>query len=674
MRTIKRSVSLLLAILCIMSYTGEAFAAGLTDEVEPQDALHDTTSFEQNGASGLESACNDVTTEAIDVPERHNDIVVIESPAVESDVPEAGDDVVTPESSIEDSDIPETDAVLLVAGDDMTGTESPVENSGIPETDDNVAVPEPPVENNGIPETGDDVAAPETPVENSGISETGDDVTERESLTEDNAVPETGDDVIATERNAMPGMKSSLKTESLTPQAQNVSDPEGTEDTSNPEDPQDVSAPEDESVLDPEDPLYYELMDKIDVLVPLTTQTEEMEPLSAPFDFSVDPYRLIESTQAIRYGGGSVEPGARVVFRNRAGDYDFSSQSDVMSVRNRADFPVQVTITVHYDDTENVRLVDAEELENDSLVPMLCIAVTDSAENHAVLNPDGEATIVAILPACEDESDVAEYSFRLKGRCNPNAVWHSVNIDARLSVIWSVSPVAVVEEPAIEDAPDTDSSGGEPPLLVAPNAYMAPAASMPDASVPEESGAIAPSDETGESNSTEPSDETEETDATAPPVETEETGGTEPLVETEETDATEPPVETEETGGTEPSDETEETDGTVPPVETEETGGTEPLVETEETDGMEPSVETEATDATAPPVETEETGGTEPLVEMEETGGTKPSVETEETDATVPPVETEETDGTEPSVDTEESGGAEDNNPAENMPDDAENL
>ena len=76
MRTIKRSVSLLLAILCIMSYTGEAFAAGLTDEVEPQDALHDTTSFEQNEASGLESAFE--TTDSI-TAEASDDVIVSES-------------------------------------------------------------------------------------------------------------------------------------------------------------------------------------------------------------------------------------------------------------------------------------------------------------------------------------------------------------------------------------------------------------------------------------------------------------------------------------------------------------------------------------------------------------------------------------------------------------------
>ena len=293
MRSIKRSGAFLVAILFVMSYTGKAFTAELTDEVTPHDVFNDSAVFGESEVSELEGTFD------MDAASHTSD------------------------------DVPETEDVST-------------ETDGVSDTEDSAA------ETEG------------TSTETDGAS----------GSFQDN-----------------------------------------------------------------------ELLNKIDIILPLTYQTQEAQSLSSPFDFSVDPCGLVEATHAIRYGGGFVEPGARVIFRNHDGKYDFSSRSDSLTVRNRSTFPIRITVTMRYDDTENVLLADLETLDKEFSFPVLCIAITDDAGQRVVLTQEGKATIARQLPPCEREEDSIECHFRLEGKCNPYADWRGVTIGSKLELTWSVEPI-----------------------------------------------------------------------------------------------------------------------------------------------------------------------------------------------------------------------------------------
>ncbi|MEY8394159.1 hypothetical protein AALB64_04920 [Lachnospiraceae bacterium 45-P1] len=65
----------------------------------------------------------------------------------------------------------------------------------------------------------------------------------------------------------------------------------------------------------------------VSVRYPIAAGTE-----GSPFDFFLDPCGLIEGTEAMRYGEGRVEEGATLLFYNRNGEYDFSKESDKLTV------------------------------------------------------------------------------------------------------------------------------------------------------------------------------------------------------------------------------------------------------------------------------------------------------------------------------------------------------
>ena len=270
-------------------------------------------------------------------------------------------------------------------------------------------------------------------------------------------------------------------------ESQNVSEPDDTtesQDVSEPDDTtesQNVSEPDDTTITplqqaETSRSITSEDVDPINVVLPLIdTQSNEEDFLSATFDFSVDPYGLIESTRAIRYGGGTVEPGARVIFRNQQGEYDFSSQSDSLTVQNYGETPVRISVTVRADNAENIQLADLEqphELRNFSL-PILCMAIVDNQGNRSVLGQDGTATILGELPAFQNDESPA-YSFHLEGSCNPEADWNNTNADLNLSITWLV-----------EQSQMTDLQSDSTPLLQNPDAETA--VDTPDAAEDEHS-------------------------------------------------------------------------------------------------------------------------------------------------------------------------------------------
>ena len=69
----------------------------------------------------------------------------------------------------------------------------------------------------------------------------------------------------------------------------------------------------------------------------------------SPFDFILDPQRLITETDGAKYGSSTFETGATLFFENVDGDYDFSSRSDMLTITNKGTVPVEVTVTAWLD-------------------------------------------------------------------------------------------------------------------------------------------------------------------------------------------------------------------------------------------------------------------------------------------------------------------------------------
>ena len=182
----------------------------------------------------------------------------------------------------------------------------------------------------------------------------------------------------------------------------------------------------------------------------IESSTEQF--LSSIFDFSVDPYGLVEMSAAQHYGGGIVEPNAKVIFRNHEGQYDFSSQSDAVVLSNLQDEPLMVTVSVSLNNlNKRVQLV-SKERKSDPLTgqkPTLYLAVMDSLGHEIPILTETPVRFSTILSP-SDNLNNNQYYFRLCGDCNPNGNWENVAINATISVIWEFHPMPTESE--ISDA------------------------------------------------------------------------------------------------------------------------------------------------------------------------------------------------------------------------------
>ncbi|MBR0281148.1 MAG: hypothetical protein IJQ81_06105, partial [Oscillibacter sp.] len=178
----------------------------------------------------------------------------------------------------------------------------------------------------------------------------------------------------------------------------------------------------------------------------IESSTEQF--LSSIFDFSVDPYGLVEMSAAQHYGGGIVEPDAKVIFRNHEGQYDFSSQSDAVVLSNLQDEPLMVTVSVSLNNlNKRVQLVSKEQ-KSDPLTgekPMLYLAVIDSLGHEIPILTEKPVRLSTILSS-SDNLNNNQYYFKLCGDCNPNGNWENVAINATISVMWEFHPVPTESE------------------------------------------------------------------------------------------------------------------------------------------------------------------------------------------------------------------------------------
>ena len=159
----------------------------------------------------------------------------------------------------------------------------------------------------------------------------------------------------------------------------------------------------------------------------------------SPFDFIIDPQALLYETGASAYGGGKVEEGAFLLFRNHEGDYDFSRISDYLMVRNNSEQPAVVTVNAVLDGLDEVDIVDYKDFD-DSDSCSLYLALVDDDGNEMPIPAEDAASISFELDA------YSECSFGLTGACNEKADWGNLSLNPSVNVIWSVETLTNTDE------------------------------------------------------------------------------------------------------------------------------------------------------------------------------------------------------------------------------------
>ena len=200
----------------------------------------------------------------------------------------------------------------------------------------------------------------------------------------------------------------------------------------------------------------------------------------SPFDFIIDPQELIFATDAAKYGGGKVEEGATLLFRNHDGEYDFSRRSDRLTVKNQSNVPVVVTITASIDDLGDIDVVGSPDF-GDSDACSMYLAVVDDEGNEKPISEEGEISVsTEMREAPEDayvyrideengsysyefsrspeEIDFDSYSFGLTGYCNPNGNWQDISIHPIVRITWKVEPLLSEEEVEQQEEPEEEAA------------------------------------------------------------------------------------------------------------------------------------------------------------------------------------------------------------------------
>ena len=188
----------------------------------------------------------------------------------------------------------------------------------------------------------------------------------------------------------------------------------------------------------------------------------------SPLDFLIDPQQLVYLTDAAKYGGGRVDEGATMLFRNHDSDYDFSRYSDRFTVKNQSNVPVVVKVTASMSNLDEIDMVDNPNFGDREDCAMYMAIVDDEGherplidngsvtievqmreapENAYVYNIDPESGTYSYVMSGDPETiDFDIYSFGLIGYCNPNGVWDDMEICPRVSLTWEVEPIITEED------------------------------------------------------------------------------------------------------------------------------------------------------------------------------------------------------------------------------------
>lgn len=221
--------------------------------------------------------------------------------------------------------------------------------------------------------------------------------------------------------------------------------------------------------------------DIVSVALPVIAKGEK-----SPFDFILDPKGLLYGTNAMNYGGGTVEEGATILFHNNSGAYDFSKYSDQLTVTNESTIPVTLTLSARISSLNGAELVGSEQFTGDQTRSMY-LALVDNRGNVQPFSANGEASLSLFMQAAPesayiytmDEEEMSyeytlsgdyetigfdSYSFGLTGTCNPNADWKNTSFHLVVTVSWSAEPpLSAQNNPLDEMLNEPDSAQDEAP-------------------------------------------------------------------------------------------------------------------------------------------------------------------------------------------------------------------
>lgn len=184
---------------------------------------------------------------------------------------------------------------------------------------------------------------------------------------------------------------------------------------------------------------------------------------SSPLDFLIDPEQLVYQTDAAKYGGGRVDSGATLLFRNHNGDYNFSRYSDKFTITNQSNVPVVVKVTASIANIDSIEMVGNTNF-GETTVTSMYMAIVDDEGHERPLQENGEVSItIEMQEAPEnayayyiDENSGTQsysmtsspeniafdvYSFGLVGYCNPNGDWASVKESPKVTLTWSFEAI-----------------------------------------------------------------------------------------------------------------------------------------------------------------------------------------------------------------------------------------
>lgn len=184
-------------------------------------------------------------------------------------------------------------------------------------------------------------------------------------------------------------------------------------------------------------------LDIISVELPLIDENGK-----SPFDFVISPQKLLYHIDDEQCGNISVEEEATVYFENQDGEYDFSKNSDWLSVINRSTVPILLTVTANIENLGEINISESNDF-TDRDDPGFYLALMDDKGNVWSFCEDEKIFFTIEMEAEDDEP----YSFRLTGACNTNADWSGIEEHPVVMITWGVEEIGneEIEIAEIED-------------------------------------------------------------------------------------------------------------------------------------------------------------------------------------------------------------------------------
>lgn len=182
------------------------------------------------------------------------------------------------------------------------------------------------------------------------------------------------------------------------------------------------------------------------------------------FDFIIDPTKMIEQTNGVRYGGKTFEKNSTLFFRrtDKEKKEDYSSVSNPITIINKSSIPIDVSMNVSMPSSllSGIQLSEDKDFKGNSdaslymavvngnhITPVgvngVSIATTlDAAPKDAfeyIYNKE-RGKYAYVLKKSLDSSIFSTYSFQITGAANENGDWSEfAEASPQIRVTWKIT-------------------------------------------------------------------------------------------------------------------------------------------------------------------------------------------------------------------------------------------